>query len=114
MKRTADEYLSYEKKTSTPIHDTETENLFKLLNANNYQKGAWVLHMLRSSLGDEAFILMAAVIVADATKERFIPKGRAKHVQHPGALLIVVCVQKLEEVLRLGIVDRCARLFLVT
>jgi aminopeptidase N len=55
MKRAADEYLSYEKKTSTPIHDTETENLFKLLNANNYQKGAWVLHMLRSSLGDEAF-----------------------------------------------------------
>ncbi len=55
MRRTADEYLSYEKKTSTPIHDTETENLFKLLNANNFQKGAWVLHMLRSSLGDEAF-----------------------------------------------------------
>ena len=55
MKRTADEYLSYEKKTSTPIHDTETENLFKLLNANNYQKGACVLHMLRSSLGDELF-----------------------------------------------------------
>ena len=55
MKRAADEYLSYEKQTSTPIHDTETENLFKLLNANNYQKGAWVLHMLRSSLGDEAF-----------------------------------------------------------
>jgi len=55
MKRTADVYFSYEKKTSAPIHDTETENLFTLLNANNYQKGAWVLHMLRSSLGDEAF-----------------------------------------------------------
>jgi len=55
MKRTADEYFAYEKKTSTPIHDTETENLFKLLNANNYQKGAWVLHMLRTSLGDEVF-----------------------------------------------------------
>ena len=55
MKRTADEYFNYEKKKSTPIHDTETENLFALLNANNYQKGAWVLHMLRSSLGDEAF-----------------------------------------------------------
>ena len=26
-----------------------------LLNANNYQKGAWVLHMLRSQLGDKAF-----------------------------------------------------------
>lgn len=55
MKRTADTYFGYAKNTSTPIHDTETENLFKLLNANNYQKGAWVLHMLRASLGDEAF-----------------------------------------------------------
>jgi hypothetical protein len=26
-----------------------------LLNDNNYQKGAWVLHMLRRQLGDEAF-----------------------------------------------------------
>jgi aminopeptidase N len=55
MKRTADTYFNYEKRTSSPIHDRETENLFSLLNANNYQKGAWVLHMLRSSLGDEAF-----------------------------------------------------------
>lgn len=55
MKRTSDEYFRYEKKRSAPIHDTETENLFNLLNANNYQKGAWVLHMLRSSLGDEVF-----------------------------------------------------------
>src|SRR5690606_35014529 len=30
-------------------------NLFRLLNANNYQKGGWVLHMLRRQLGDEAF-----------------------------------------------------------
>jgi aminopeptidase N len=55
MNRTADEYFRYEQKTSTPIHDTETENLVRLLNANNYQKAAWVLHMLRSSLGDEVF-----------------------------------------------------------
>jgi len=55
MKSEADTYFNYEKKTSTPIHDTETEDLFKLLNANNYQKGAWVLHMLRSELGDEDF-----------------------------------------------------------
>ncbi|HVQ39435.1 MAG TPA: M1 family metallopeptidase [Pyrinomonadaceae bacterium] len=55
MKRTAETYFSYEQRTSSPIHDTETENLFSLLNANNYQKGAWVLHMLRSSLGDDAF-----------------------------------------------------------
>ncbi|GMR14308.1 MAG: M1 family metallopeptidase [Gemmatimonadota bacterium] len=30
-------------------------NLMDLLNRNNYQKGAWVLHMLRSVLGDEDF-----------------------------------------------------------
>ena len=55
MKQAADTYLAYVKKTRTPIHDTETEDLMKLLNANNYQKGAWVLHMLRSQLGDDAF-----------------------------------------------------------
>jgi aminopeptidase N len=27
----------------------------KLLNANSYQKGGWVLHMLRSELGDSVF-----------------------------------------------------------
>jgi aminopeptidase N len=55
MAQEAEAYFNYEKATLTPIHDTETEDLFKLLNANNYQKGAWVLHMLRSELGDELF-----------------------------------------------------------
>ena len=55
MGHAADTYFNFEKKILMPIHDTETEDLFKLLNANNYQKGAWVLHMLRSELGDEKF-----------------------------------------------------------
>jgi aminopeptidase N len=55
MSEEAQAYFDYEKRSRTPIHDTETEDLFKLLNANNYQKGAWVLHMLRSELGDEQF-----------------------------------------------------------
>ncbi len=55
MKQESETYLNYEKRTRTPIYDTETEDLFKLLNANNYQKGAWVLHMLRSELGDDKF-----------------------------------------------------------
>jgi aminopeptidase N len=55
MAEAAEAYFKYEKNTLTPIHDTETEDLFRLLNANNYQKGAWVLHMLRSQLGDKAF-----------------------------------------------------------
>lgn len=33
----------------------ESEDLFALLNANNYPKGGWVLHMLRGLVGDEAF-----------------------------------------------------------
>jgi aminopeptidase N len=56
MKQAADNVFSYEQKKPTPIFDRDTENLFDLLNANNYQKGSWVLHMLRSSLGTEVFL----------------------------------------------------------
>ena len=56
MKNAADAVFKYSKKSQSPIHDRDTENLFGLLNANNYQKGAWVLHMLRSRLGDEIFL----------------------------------------------------------
>jgi Peptidase family M1 domain len=55
MRRAAKTYFAYEQGRRAPIHDTETEDLMKLLNANNYQKGAWVLHMLRGMMGDEAF-----------------------------------------------------------
>ena len=55
MKAAADAVFDYEKKSSTPVFDPDTEDLFKLLNPNNYQKGAWILHMLRSQLGDESF-----------------------------------------------------------
>lgn len=55
MRQAAANVFAYEKKHMTPIHDTETEDLMDLLNALNYQKGAWVLHMLRMRLGDEAF-----------------------------------------------------------
>src|SRR5712692_8217714 len=55
MRNAAERYFAYEKQRSTPIHDTETQDLMRLLNENNYQKGAWVLHMLRKRLGDEMF-----------------------------------------------------------
>jgi aminopeptidase N len=51
----AQTYFAYEKQTNAPVHDTQTQNLMQLLNPNNYEKGAWVLHMLRKRLGDEAF-----------------------------------------------------------
>jgi aminopeptidase N len=55
MQRQAKDYLSYERERRAPIHDRDTEDLFKLLNANNYEKGAWVLHMLRGLTGDQRF-----------------------------------------------------------
>src|SRR5207249_10457174 len=41
--------------TSRPVIDTQTTDLLSLLNANSYQKGAWVLHMLRLDIGERAF-----------------------------------------------------------
>ncbi|HYE96509.1 MAG TPA: M1 family metallopeptidase [Rubricoccaceae bacterium] len=38
-----------------PVVDTLTADPLGLLNQNSYQKGAWVLHMLRRRVGDEAF-----------------------------------------------------------
>lgn len=37
------------------IPEATPDSLLTLLDANNYEKGAWVLHMLRIQLGDDAF-----------------------------------------------------------
>ena len=55
MKADAEKYFAYEKEHKTPIHDKDTEDLYALLNPNNYEKGAWVLHMLRGLTGDKSF-----------------------------------------------------------
>jgi aminopeptidase N len=39
-----------------PVIDTTEHDLMALLNANNYQKGSWILHMLRAEVGDSAFL----------------------------------------------------------
>jgi len=57
LKEAAEAYFRYQRRSRKPIHDRETEDLVKLLNANNYDKAAWVLHMLRSTLGDTDFFL---------------------------------------------------------
>lgn len=38
-----------------PVLDTTVTRLTDLLDANSYQKGAWVLHMLRGVVGDSTF-----------------------------------------------------------
>ncbi|MDF2431901.1 MAG: aminopeptidase [Mucilaginibacter sp.] len=46
----------FEKKRLTPVVDTAVkDNYMQLLNANSYQKGGWILHMLRRMLGDDIF-----------------------------------------------------------
>ncbi len=55
MRSNAEEYFA-SRVTDRPIVDSaNAADPIKLLNANSYPKGAWVLHMLRGAIGDSAF-----------------------------------------------------------
>ncbi len=47
--------IGYNKQNPSPVIDTTIVDFMKLLSANSYQKGAWVLHMLRNEIGDDLF-----------------------------------------------------------
>lgn len=47
--------IEYYKKNPSPIVDPSIKNPMKVLSTNTYQKGGWVLNMLRHKLGDEIF-----------------------------------------------------------
>jgi len=47
--------IEYYKKNPAPIVDNTIKDPFKVLSTNTYQKGSWVLNMLRHKLGDETF-----------------------------------------------------------
>ncbi len=48
--------IAFSKIRMTPVVDTSVKNNYmQLLNANSYQKGSWVLHMLRRKLGNKVF-----------------------------------------------------------
>jgi aminopeptidase N len=55
MLENRERYMQDAESVARPIYDPSVKDLFKLLNRNNYQKGAWVLHMLRRVVGDEKF-----------------------------------------------------------
>ena len=55
MKSARNRVIAYYGRSQSPVLDTTNTDLMKLLNANSYQKGAWILHMLRGELGDELF-----------------------------------------------------------
>ncbi len=55
QKKDRAEVIQYNNKKSTPVIDTTITDINKVLNTNTYQKGGWVLHMLRHKVGDLAF-----------------------------------------------------------
>jgi len=55
MKSARDRVLRASAQNPKPVIDTTIVDLMRLLSANSYQKGAWVLHMLRNELGNETF-----------------------------------------------------------
>jgi aminopeptidase N len=55
MRRTRETVLNAAVVANRPVIDTIETSLMALLNANSYQKGGWVLHMLREEIGDRAF-----------------------------------------------------------
>ena len=49
--------ISFAKKSNRPVVDSVSP-FMELLNANSYQKGSWILHMIRRQVGDSAFHLI--------------------------------------------------------
>lgn len=47
--------LAYYDRNPSPVVDTTIFDFMKLLSTNSYQKGAWVLHMLKNKTGDDIF-----------------------------------------------------------
>ena len=47
--------IRYFDKNRAPVVDTTIRDINLILNTNTYQKGGWVLHMLRHQVGDSAF-----------------------------------------------------------
>jgi len=55
LKEDKEQVIKYSKERSNAVVDTTEKNYMKLLTVNSYQKGGWVLHMLRNQLGDSVF-----------------------------------------------------------
>jgi aminopeptidase N len=55
MARTRAQLLKSYVVAKRPVIDTLQTDLMAMLNENSYQKGGWVLHMLRTTVGDSVF-----------------------------------------------------------
>ncbi len=55
MGQQREQVINYANRNRVPVVNPKIENYMELLNANSYQKGSWVLHMLRKEVGDRTF-----------------------------------------------------------
>ena len=55
LKENREQVIAFSKQSNKAIVDTAETDFMKLLNTNSYQKGGWILHMLRNELGDSVF-----------------------------------------------------------
>ncbi len=56
MRTARDRVVAYARRApNSPVVDASVTDLMALLSPNSYQKGAWVLHMLRHQVGDDVF-----------------------------------------------------------
>lgn len=64
-----------------PVIDEAERDLFALLNRNNYQKGGWILHMLRHLVGDEAFFRGVRAYYAERAHGTALTEDFQRHVE---------------------------------
>ncbi len=55
LQQNRNKIIQFAKKSPRPVVDNTITNYMELLNANSYEKGGWVLHMLRREIGDSLF-----------------------------------------------------------
>lgn len=55
LKEEREKVINFAQRQLKPVIDSSVTDYMQLLNANSYQKGAWVLHMLRNKVGNETF-----------------------------------------------------------
>jgi aminopeptidase N len=56
LRKDRQEIIAFTAQTKLPVvFSTLPADLLEILNVNSYQKGGWVLHMLRNEVGDSAF-----------------------------------------------------------
>jgi aminopeptidase N len=55
LREDRDQVISFARTSNRPVVDSAETDYMALLNANSYQKGGWILHMLRRELGDSVF-----------------------------------------------------------